>query len=76
MKNLKKEIEKLQQEMIDDSWNYHKDVLEEIDCEEKGDIVSRCLELEGDEYTGTAWELGYIYALGEALRILNKYIKK
>ena len=74
MNNIKKEIEKLKKEMIDDCWEYHKDILQEVSdsFETKKDIEKECLDFEVDTYTATGWELGYIYATNEILKIINK----
>ena len=74
MNNIEKEIEKLKKEMIDDYWEYHKDILQEVSdsFETKKDIEKECLDFEVDTYAATGWELGYIYATNEILKIINK----
>lgn len=70
MKNIKKEVEKLQKEMIDEIWKYHKDILAETKIKSKSDITTGFLDLD-DEYCSLSWEMGYVRALQEVLTILN-----
>lgn len=72
MKNIKEEVLKLQNEMLDDIWEYRKDILSEIGITEKEEVKHKCLDLDvDDEYCSLSWEMGYVYALKEALKIIE-----
>ena len=76
--NIEIKVKDLKKNMVKDCWSYHKNVLQTMDGRFKriSNVEQHCLNVNGDEFTATAWELGYIYAMVEVLRAFKKVNNK